>query len=282
MIKTETLLNITQIQKSDLSVLIFKCENHNELLLEKTMLNWVKDAVLGYQTKIVDYKPNVAELTQIKNNLAKTKYMLVLYSFNPLLTTKNLELCIDYAVLRGETLVKLPYGYVFETNYLKKLTEIKEPLVFNADASEFLKISSQTEIGYATEVLSRRILQNLILNGVTINNPASVVVNAYVKVEPNVTIYPFNTLSGETIVKSGAILKEGNTITNSEIGNNVAVANSIVSNSTICSDTVIFPFNTIENKSFVGCNCVIKSYNKLSNVKIEDNTTLESFNDIGN
>lgn len=282
MIKTETILKPNKIENSELSVLIFKCENADVCLLEKTMLNWVKDAVSAYETHVVNFNPNKPEFNQIKSNLAKTKYMLVLYSFNPLLTTKNINLCIDYAVLRGETLVKLPFGYVFETNYFNGLTEIKEPLVFNADASEFLKISSQTEIGYATEVLSRRILQNLILNGVNIINPASVVINANCKVEKNVTIYPFNTLSGKTIIKSGAILKEGNTITNSEISENVAVANSIISNSKIGADSVIFPFNTIENKSVIGANCVIKSYNKLNNVKVGDNTSIESFNDIGN
>ena len=282
MIKTETILKPNKIEKTDVGVLLFKTENSNTLLLEKPMLDWVKDAVKEYKTKVVLVDPEKSEFDQIKANLMPVKYLIVLYSFNPLLTKNNVELCLDYATLRGETLVKLPFGYVLNVAYFQNLVEIKEPLAFSADASEFLKIDSPESVGYATEVLSHRVLQNLIYNGVTIINPANVVVNAYASVEAGVTIYPFNTISGTTQVKSGAILKEGNTITNSEIGANVVLANSIVSNSKIGADTVVFPFNTIENQCNIGAGCTIKSYNKLNNVKVGKNTTIESFNDIGN
>ena len=282
MIKTETILKPNKIEKADVGDLLFKTENSNTLLLEKPMLDWVKDAVKEYKTKVVKYNSEQSEFDQIKANLIPVKYLNVVYSFNPLLTAKNVELCLDYATLRGETLVKLPFGYVLNVAYFQNLMEIKEPLTFSADASEFLKIDSPESVGYATEVLSHRILQNLIYNGVNIINPNSVVVNAYVSVEPGATIYPLNTLSGKTVIKTGAVLKEGNTITNSEIGANSVLANSIVSNSKIGADVVVFPFNTIENKCNIASGCTIKSYNKLNNVKIGKNTTIESFNDIGN
>ncbi len=282
MIKTETVLKPNKIENSEIGVLLFKSENFSELLLEKPMIDWVKDAVLSYKTKVVKFNPELSEFSQIKSNLMQTKYMVVLYSFNPLITAKNLQLSIDYATLRGETIIKLPFGYVFNVDYFKNINEIKEPLKFCADASEFLKIDSPSSVGYAAEVLSHRIINDLILNGVNIINPSGVVVNAYVKIEAGATIYSFNTFSGKTVIKSGAILKEGNTITNSEIGNNVAIANSIISNSKIGADTVVFPFNTIENKCNIGAGCTIKSYNKLNNVKVGKNTVIESFNDIGN
>ncbi len=281
LIKTETVLQTDINLKKDISVLIFTDDNYLVTLLEKTMLNWVESAVEGYSVKVVKFNEKQTEISQIKKNLAKTKYMLVLYSFNPLLTNKNLAVCLDYLILKDENLIKLPFGYVFKTEYFKKVKEIKEPLLFSGDKSEFLKISSEAEIGYAAEVLQRRIINNHILNGVKFLNPQSVVVNANVLIEPNVTIYSFNTLSGETHIKKGAILKEGNTIINSEIGANTAVANSIITDSTISSNSVIFPFNTIEQNSFIGANCVIKSYNKIVNACINENTTVESFNDIG-
>ena len=281
MIKTETVLQTDINLKNEVSVLIFTFDNCFVPLLEKSMLNWVEDSVNGYNVKTVKFNEKQTELSQIKKNLAKTKYMLVLYSFNPLLTKQNLEVCLDYLIYKDENLIKLPYGYAFKTEYLKKIKEIKEELLFGGDKSEFLKISTEAEMGYATEVLQRRIINDLILKGVKFLNPQSVVINANVLIEPNVTIYSFNTLSGETHIKTGAILKEGNTITNSEIGANTAVANSIITDSTISSNSVIFPFNTIEQNSFIGANCVIKSYNKIINACINENTTIESFNDIG-
>lgn len=282
MIETKPELLETKNSNVSLNVIVFKHQNSNEKLLEKTMLNWVCDAVKKYETIVVEYNKEIPELSQIKNNLRESNFTLILHSFNPLITEKNIDLCIDYLVLRKEKLIKLPFGFVCETNYIKNLTEIKEPVLFGGDASEFLQIESNEEMEYATEVLQRRIIKNLTQKGVKIVNPTNVVINANVCVESGVTIFPFNNLCGNTIIKKNTVLKEGNTITNSEIGSNCVVANSIISNSTICSDCFIFPFNTIENNTFVGANCVIKSYNKINNAYIQENTKIESFNEIGN
>ena len=282
MIETKPEMLETKNSNVSLNVIVFKHQNSNEKLLEKTMLNWVCDAVKKYETIVVEYNKEIPELSQIQNNLRESNFTLILHSFNPLITEKNIDLCIDYLVLRKEKLIKLPFGFVCETNYIKSLTEIKEPVLFGGDASEFLKIESSEEMEYATEVLQRRIIKNLTQKGVKIVNPTNVVINANVCVESDVTIFPFNNLCGNTIIKKNTVLKEGNTITNSEIGSNCVVANSIISNSTICSDCFIFPFNTIENNTFVGANCVIKSYNKINNAFIQENTKIESFNEIGN
>lgn len=281
MIKTLVKPLISTNDNIDLEVLIFKTKFSDVKILEKPMIDWVKDCVLNYKTTIQNFNEKKNELEQIKMFKPKSRFLLVLYSFNPLLTKNNIDLCVDYLVLKGEKMVKLPFGYIFETEYLKTLTQIKEPLMFSADGSEFLKIESEQEVGYAAEVLQRRIITNFINMGVKFINPQNIVINAYVKLQKGAVIYPFNTLSGNTIVCEGATLKEGNTIINSEIGKNAVVANSVIKDSTICSNCIVFPFNTIENNTFVGANSTIKSYNKINNSYIGENSTIESFNDIG-
>ena len=281
MIKAELETKKEELISNDVSVILFKCETADKPILEKKQIDWVNDAVCGFNVNVVSFNNSVSEFEQIKANLPESKYTIVLYSFNPLLTQKNVNLCLDYLLFRQEKLIKLTYGYIFQTDYLKTINEIKEPVLFSGDASDFLKIESVQEFGYATEVLQHRILHNLINNGVNIANPANTVVNAFVKVESGATIYPFNTLMGETEILKNAVLKEGNTILNSTIGEDTIVANSIITNSTVSSNCVVFPFNTIENGSFVGVNCTIKSYNKISCAKIDDNSVVESFNNIG-
>ncbi len=281
MIKTELETEKESITSNNVSVILFKCETAEQPILEKKQIDWVKDAVCEFDVNIVLFDANKSELEQIKSNLKDGKYTIVLYSFNPLLTQKNVNLCLDYLLFRQEKLIKLTYGYIFETDYLKTINEIKEPVLFSGDASDFLKIESVQEFGYATEVLQHRILHNLINNGVNIVNPTNTVINAFVKIEKGATIYPFNTLIGETEILKNAVLKEGNTISNSFIGAETIIANSIVTDSTISSNCVVFPFNTIENGTFIGNNCTIKSYNKISCAKIEDDSVIESFNNIG-
>lgn len=281
MVETELETKKESVISNSVSVILFKCETADNLILEKKQIDWVKDAVCEFEVNVVLFDSNKSELEQIKASLKNSKYTIVLYSFNPLLTQKNVNLCLDYLTLKQEKLIKLTYGYIFETEYLKTINEIKEPVLFSGDGSDFLKIESVQEFGYATQVLQHRILHKLINNGVNIVNPANTVINAFVRVEKGATIYPFNTLIGETEIAQNAVLKEGNTISNSSIGAETIVANSIVTDSTISANCVVFPFNTIENGSFIGKNCTIKSYNKISCAKIEDDSVVESFNNIG-
>lgn len=281
MIQTKLEPNPLIIDKSDIGVIVFRCENFDTPILEKPTIDWVADAVAKYSINIVDYNTELSEIEQIKSNLPDTKLTIVLYSFNPLLTSQNIDLCVDYLALKDEKLIKLTYGYIFDTEYFKSISTIKEPAIFTGDGSEFLKISTVEDFGYAAEVLQRRIIRKFIDDGVCFINPSNVVVGAYVEIATDATIYPFNTLCGDTKIATGVTLKENNTISNTIIGEDTIVANSVLCDSVIGAHTVIFPYNTIENNCDIGNYCTIKSYNKISNAKIEDNTEIESFNEIG-
>lgn len=260
------------------SVIIFDCGN--PYILEKSSIQYVVDSVSGLKYSILKYDSKITELDNIKKGLDNSQYTLVLYSFNPLLTRDNIQLIIDYISLKNEKFIQLPYGAIFETDYIKDKNLIKEPLTFGGDSSQFLKISTPSEIGYATEVIKRRIIQQMLNNGVDIISPENVVINAFVKIEPKVTIYPFNTLRGDTYIGGGTILKENNNIVDSTIGNNCVVASSNVKESSIGEDCIIFPYNTI-NKCHIGKSCTIKSHNNLTFSQIGNNVTIDSFNNIG-
>ena len=122
MIKTLVKPLISTNDNIDLEVLIFKTKFSDVKILEKPMIDWVKDCVLNYKTTIQNFNEKKNELEQIKMFKPKSRFLLVLYSFNPLLTKNNIDLCVDYLVLKGEKMVKLPFGYIFETEYLKTLT----------------------------------------------------------------------------------------------------------------------------------------------------------------
>ena len=280
MIQTELENQKITITNDDVSVIVFRCENSNIEILEKTSIEWVLDSVNKFKTQIVDFDANADEYSQIKNNLPTSKYTIVLYSFNPLLTSQNIDLCLDYLVLKEMKLIKLKSGYMFETEYFKQLPVVKEPAIFTGDGSEFLQIISSEDFGYATEVLQRRIVKYFMDNGVEFINPSNTVVNAHVQIENGATIFPFNNLCGATVVKRDAVLKEGNTIIDTVVGEESVVANSTIKNTDIKDHVVIFPYNTIDN-CYIGSYSTIKSYNKISNTKIEENTEIESFNEIG-
>ena len=274
-IKTKS--KMSTLEKADTSVIIIDCGTHH--ILEKSLVDWVKDSVSDKNITVVRYDKSVSEKENILNNInSKSKYTLVLYSFNPLLTKENVDLILDYLILREEKYIQLPYGCAFLTQYYIN-NSIKDPITFNGDGSQFLKVESPEELDYATEVIRKRIIVNFARKGVKFINPDTIVINAYVNIEDGVTIYPFNTLSKDTYIHKNVIIKDGNNITSSVIGVDSVIANSTITNTNIGSNCIVFPYNVIEN-TLIEDNCTIKSHNTINKAKIGKNTTIESFNSI--
>lgn len=271
-----------KIDKNNYSVnvIVFNFDNNADLL-GLTCNEWLKVATVNYNAKFIDRVVNKSEEEQILNNLQPSDVTVVLYAFNPLITSEDISFYIDYLNLKNLDIVKLPFGYVFKTDYVKRVKSFKEPIYFNGIANEFLKVDNKQSFDVAYAVLKDRIINKHISNGVNFIDASSTVINYFVEIEPQVIIYPFNLISGKTKILKGATIKEGNTIENSLIDKNCVVAKSVVKNSVIGDGTMILPFNTIIDCKIEN-NCLIKSYNQLSSAHILAETTLESFNDIGN
>lgn len=263
-----------------IGVIVFNF-NNNADLLGLTCNEWLKIATLNYNTKFIDYNPKQSEEEQILNNIGAFDITVVLHAFNPLITTNDIMFYIDYLNLKNLDVVKLPFGYVFKTEYIKKTKSFKEPIYFNGIANEFLKVDSKQSFDVAYAVLKDRIINKHINNGVNFVDATNVIINYFVEIESGVTLYPFNLILGKTKILKDAIIKEGNTIENSLIGGSCVVAKSVIKNSSVGEGTIISPYNTITNCKIEN-DCLIKSYNQLSNTQILEQTTLESFNDIGN
>ena len=94
-------------------------------------------------------------------------------------------------------------------------------------------------------------------NGVVIRDTATTFIDADVQIEPNTTICPFVTISGQSIIESDV-----------EIGSNTKIESSVVQSGTKLLGTIV------EN-SFVGKNCFVEQCTKISNnAKIEDGVAI--------
>ncbi len=277
-LKVETKKINTQNKK--VGVIVFNYNNNSDLL-GLTCNEWLKIATINYETKFIDYDIKLSLENQIISNLINCDITVVLFAFNPLLTSEDIAFYIDYLSYKDLDVVKLPYGYVFKTDYIKRTKSFKEPIMFNGIANEFLKVDNKQNFDVAYAVLKERIINNHIKNGVNFIDTSSNIIHYFVEIQSGVTIYPFNLITGKTKILSGVTLKDGNTIENSLLDSNCVIAKSVIRNSKIGSGTIVSPFNTIIN-CVIENDCLIKSYNQLENCKIEKQSTLESFNNIGN
>ncbi len=106
----------------------------------------------------------------------------------------------------------------------KRVTALKVP-----DASELLGINNRIELAAADRILRARKLRQLMLDGVTIEQPETVTVDASVKIGMDSVIGPFAQITGDTVIGE-----------NCRIG-----ASSIIDNSVLGEGVEVFPFSFV-------------------------------------
>ena len=92
----------------------------------------------------------------------------------------------------------------------------------------------------------KKIIETHLLNGVTIHNPATVVIGKDVKIANGVTIMPNTYVTGKSTIGKNSILGPGTDIRNSTIGENVRITYSIIEDAKIKDNEIIGPYKVIK------------------------------------
>ena len=280
MIELKEQTKLKKTGPNQIGVIVFKYDNNNDFL-GLTCNEWLNVATMDFNRTFIDASKSKNLEDQILLNLPNEPVTVVLHAFNPLITKQDILFYVDYLTYKNLELIKLPFGYVFKTDYIKQTKSFREPIMFGGIANEFLKVDTKQGWDLAYAIKKQEIINKHIKNGVNFVDVNSTIIHYFVEIEPDVTIYPFNMLYGKTKIERGAVIKEGNTIDNSWLQAECVVAKSVVNNSKIGAGTIVLPFNTINN-SQIDKNCLIKSYNQIEKAVIAENTTVDSFNNLGN
>ena len=103
-------------------------------------------------------------------------------------------------------------------------------------------VNNRVELAAARAVMQRRILDEHMLAGVTIVDPAATYVDAPVAIGADTVILPNSHLRGKTTVGTGCSIGPGSMLENAVIGDGAQVWYSIVRDSTIGAGVTVGPF----------------------------------------
>lgn len=103
-------------------------------------------------------------------------------------------------------------------------------------------INDRVQLAAAEGLLRERKLEQLMLAGVTIKDPAAVYADADVHVGRDTVLLPGTMLLGRTTVGEGCVLGPHTEIRDSVLGNGVTVRHSVVSGSILEDDVTVGPF----------------------------------------
>ena len=137
------------------------------------------------------------------------------------------------------------------------------------DFSQILGINNRVELSQVDEILRRRKTHELMMDGVTIERPDSVVIDMDVRVGRDVVLESGVRLLGTTTIGEGAVIGAGSVLTNAVIGERVSIGPyTVISDSEVGEDAHVGPFARLRNHNQVGANVHIGNFVELKKTRM--------------
>lgn len=242
-------------------------------MLGKPTYEWVT-RVCPTRAVTIECDETADILKTIKPYLRDKDYTLCLYGDTPLLTRAQISKILDFVVSRGLNVCKLSRGYVFKTDYIRRVDEVFAPQTYYFNEEEFACAHSLSEFGDISAKLLERIVKFHQSRGVQFIDEKRTYIESDVTIAAGVTLEPDVFLAGQTHIGRGVKVMAGAKIVSSQIGDNVTLGRAIVTDSVIKNDAVVGDECVIKDASFVGAGCVVGDRVTLEDASLSQNVNI--------
>lgn len=216
----------------------------------KKMWEWVALSVGECEIKTTVATKESDILSLIKPYLNNKRYTMVLYSDTPLFSSATFMDIMNYVRARGVNALKLPRGFVFDTNYLRTITSLLSDNVVNfGNEHDFFEVDTPQKLYEVRQITKQRILDFHISNGVSILDKNSTQIDADVVISSGAVIGQNNVISGLTYIGKNCKIEPNNIIHDSVISDNCVIKCSYIDQSRISENMIVGPFESIVGKS---------------------------------
>ncbi|HYO75800.1 MAG TPA: bifunctional UDP-N-acetylglucosamine diphosphorylase/glucosamine-1-phosphate N-acetyltransferase GlmU [Thermoanaerobaculia bacterium] len=121
------------------------------------------------------------------------------------------------------------------------------------DPVEALGVNSRGELAQVENEIQRRVVENLLREGVTFRYPSTVVIDSSVSIGPDTVVYPFVTLEGNTRIGEGCVIEPGVHLINVTVGDDVHLKTGTVAEDAIIEDeAAVGPYAHLRAGSHLG------------------------------
>ena len=256
--------------------------NPNVQILGKTLVDWVKLSLPNcpYEIAVLDESRELPVALRPYVNI-DSEYTLVLYSDTPLITKKTIMDALATAEANDANVIRLTRGYVFKTDFLRKVDSFLIAENYFFDEEDFITATNFKQVAIISDILRHRILSYHMERGVQIEDVASVFIGPDVRIARGVVIAPNNTLKGETILKADVKLNAGNYLEDAIIEQSATITNSHIYKSFIGSSTKVGPFAYIRPDTIIGSDCRIGDFVELKASIIGDGCKISHLSYVG-
>jgi len=150
-----------------------------------------------------------------------------------------------------------------------------------ADPSEVVDFDDRRGLAVAERILRTRILDQHLVNGVTITDPATTYIDSDVRLAEDVTILPNCYLYGSTTVASGSVIGPGTALRSAVVGADCRVQSSNVEESTLGARVNVGPFAHVRGNASIGDDCYLGNYAEVKNSVLGEGVKMHHFSYLG-
>ncbi len=150
-----------------------------------------------------------------------------------------------------------------------------------APLEEVMGVNNRVQLAQAAAVMRRRILERLMLSGVTIIDPASTFIEASVQVGQDTVIQPYTTLSGRTTIGSDCTIGPHSVIRDSIIGDACVVIGSWLEEARLESQVSVGPMSHLRPGAHLASGVHLGNYAEVKQSYLGTGTQMHHFSYIG-
>ncbi len=175
-------------------------------------------------------------------------------------------------------------GEYYLTDAIAVLVEEGQPVraLVTPDADEVMGINTRVQLAEAERIARERIRERLMLDGVTLLDPPSTLIDAGVSIGRDTVVHPGAQLTGETSVGEDCIIGASVALRGATLGDGVLVRDScVISESSIGSGSAVGPFTYVREGSEVGEGCKLGSSAEVNRSRVGSGTKMQHFSYLG-
>nr|WP_018529823.1 bifunctional UDP-N-acetylglucosamine diphosphorylase/glucosamine-1-phosphate N-acetyltransferase GlmU [Streptomyces sp. SID8379] len=149
------------------------------------------------------------------------------------------------------------------------------------DHREIAGINNRVQLSEARRILNDRLLNQAMLDGVTIIDPASTFVDVTVTFERDATVLPATQLHGATHIAEGAVVGPNTRLTDTTVHAGARVDNTVAVSSEVGPQASVGPFAYLRPGSRLGVKAKVGTYVETKNATIGDGTKVPHLSYVG-
>ena len=154
-------------------------------------------------------------------------------------------------------------------------------LTLEVPIAEVMGVNDRIQLAQAESIMRRRILERLMLSGVTIIDPASTFIDASVQIGQDTIIRPYTTISGQTTIGSDSVIGPHSVITDSSIGNACTISGSWLEGAFLESQVSVGPMSHLRPGASLASGVHVGNYAEIKQSTLGAETQMHHFSYIG-